>query len=508
VSHALGCALCLGLSAADVARVDLLSAILVAAAFLAVSAAAVSAAPTTRGVTLAIAGIGVAVAGWGFGSARLGAIDRSTLVPLIGTAEHAVVEVEEPARHGSFELRMRAVVLRWRDLRPREPVLLELPLGRSPPLGARISLLGELRAPRGPSNGFDERAWLRRHGIDAVLRGQAWRMVGRRGGLEGLADRLHEWLAGASVPGLGGVRRGVIEGVVLGEDEGLPEGLRQDFRASGLYHLLAVSGGNVAVVALGTLWLALLMGIPRLPAEIGVLGAIAGYVLAVGAQPSVVRAGIAGALGSLAWVTGRERDARYALIVAAAALLAWSPYNALDAGFQLSFAAVLAIFFLAPRFKTWLEGYPLPPGLRTCVAVSAACGLATAPISWFQFHQIPLLTVPANAVGGFVVAPMLVLALVCALLAPLVPALASALAWANGWLAAYLATCAHLFGSLPGAQVTSGRVAAAIGLGGAGAAAYAWRCGERARAEAGLPPDGDGPAEDRAGPPAPAGANR
>jgi ComEC/Rec2-related protein len=503
VPHALGCAICLGLGGATLARVGLLPAALAASALAALAAAA-----TSRDVTLALGAVGVAVAAWGFGSARLAAIDRSTLAPLIGTAEHAVVEIEEPARHGSFELRMRAVVLHWRDLRPREPVLLELPLGRSPPLGTRLSLIGELQAPRGPSNGFDERAWLRRHGIHAVLRAQEWRIVGRRGGLEGVADRLHEWLAGASVPGLGGVRRGVIEGVVLGEDEGLPEGLRQDFRASGLYHLLAVSGGNVAVVALGTLWLALLVGIPRLPAEIVVLGTIAGYVLAVGAQPSVVRAGIAGALGSLAWMTGRERDARYALIVAAAALLAWSPYNALHPGFQLSFAAVLAIFFLAPRFKTWLEGYPLPPGLRTGVAISAACGLATAPISWFQFHQIPLLTVPANAVGGFVVAPMLVLALVCALLAPVTPALASALAWANGWLAAYLATCAHLFGSLPGAQVTSGRVAGALGLGVASVTAYAWRCGERTGAEAGLPPDGLGPAEDRAGAPAPAGTDR
>jgi competence protein ComEC len=501
--HALGCALSLGLAGATVARVGLVPAVLAAAAFLALATAA-----TSPQAALALAGLGVAVAGWGFGSARVAAIDHSTLAPLIGTAEHAVVEIEEPVRHGSFELRVRALVLRWRDLRPREPVLLELPLGRAPPQGARLSLIGLLRAPRGPSHGFDERAWLGHHGIHAVMHTEEWRILGRRGGLAGIADRLHAWLAGASVPGLGGVRRGVIEGVVLGEDEGLPDRLQQDFRASGLYHLLAVSGGNVAVVALGTLWLALLVGVPRLPAEIGVLAAIGGYVLAVGAQPSVVRAGIAGALGSLAWLTGRERDARYALVVAAIALLAWSPYNALDPGFQLSFAAVLAIFFLAPRFRSWLEGYPLPAGLRTAVAISAACGIATAPISWFQFHQIPLLTVPANAVGGFVAAPMLALALVCALLASVAPPVAAALAWLNGWLAAYLAACAHLFGSLPGAQVTSGRVASALGLGVAGAAAYAWRCGERARSEAGLPPYWNGSAEDRSGASAPAGTDR
>jgi competence protein ComEC len=501
--HSLGCALCVGLAGATAIRVGVLTAALVAAALVAVAVAA-----TSRPVALALGGLAVAVVGWGFGSLRLAAIDHSVLAPRIGTAERAQVEVAEPARHGSFELRMRAVVLRWGAVRPHEAVLLELPLGRAPPQGARLSLIGQLRAPRGPSNGFDERKWLRHHGIHAVLRAQAWRIVGRRGGFGGAADHLHAWLAGASVPGLGGVRRGVIEGVVLGEDEGLSDGLRQDFRASGLYHLLAVSGGNVAVVALGTLWLALLIGLPRLAAEVAVLAAISGYVLAVGAQPSVVRAGIAGGLGSLAWLTRRERDARYALVVAAIVLLGSNPYNAVDPGFQLSFAAVLAIFFLAPRFRSWLEGYPLPSGLRTVVAVSAACGLATAPISWFQFHQIPLLTVPANAVGGFAAAPMLALALVCALVVPIAPQLAATLAWANGWLAAYLAICAHVFGRLPGAQVTSGRAAAALVLGVAGGAAYAWRCVERARPETGLPPDWDGSAEDRSRVAATAGADR
>jgi competence protein ComEC len=83
----------------------------------------------------------------------------------------------------------------------------------------------------------------------------------------------------------------VIEGVVLGEDGDLSDTLRQRFRASGLYHLLAVSGGNVVVVAGGTVAVALLVGVSRLVAEVAALGAIAAYVLAVGPQPSVIRAG-------------------------------------------------------------------------------------------------------------------------------------------------------------------------------------------------------------------------
>src|SRR5207245_1696388 len=156
--------------------------------------------------------------------------------------------------------------------------------------------------------------------------------------------------------------------------------LRQRFRASGLYHLLAVSGGNVLVVAGGTVTVALLLGISRLVAEALALAAIAAYVLAVGPQPSVIRAGIAGGLLSLAWLTGRQSDRWYALLVAAVALLAWNPWNLLDPGFQLSFAAVVSIFVLAPRFRHGLEGYPVPGWALDCIAISTACGLVTAPI--------------------------------------------------------------------------------------------------------------------------------
>jgi competence protein ComEC len=426
----------------------------------------------------------IAVGGWLWGTERLHVLDRSVLTSRIGTAERSVVETQEPARTTRYAVRVRALVQRWGALRVREPVLLELPLGRAPPQGTRLQVLGVLHAP----SDF-ERGWLRLHGVHVVLRASAVRVVGTR---RSLADRLHGWLARSAVPGLAGERRAVLEGVVLGEDEGLSQRLRDRFRASGLYHLLAVSGGNVLVVAGGTSVLALALGLSRLVAESLALLAIGGYVLAVGPQPSVLRAGIAGALGCLAWLSGRERDRWHALLLAAAALLAWNPYTLLDPGFQLSFAAVLAIFRLAPPIRRFLDGYPLPPYTREPVALSAACGLATAPISWLHFRQIPLVAIPANVAAAPVVAPMLALALLAAAL----PALGPLLAQANGVLAAYLAGCARFLGGLPGAQVKSNAGAAALAAVALLATAYAWSRGERA--EAGLPADGQRPAEDRA----------
>jgi competence protein ComEC len=442
--HILALALCLGIAFANAARIGLVVGLVVAG--LAWSAALVA----SRGWRPFVAAVALALAGWSWGSARLDDVDRSALAVRVGTADRARLVVTGPPRVGRFDVRLPATVGLWGGRPVREPVLLKLPRGRAPPQGAILELVGMLAEP-----GDFERRWLRRHGIHVVVRSAMWRVVGRRGGLGSVADRVRAHLAGSVAVGLHGERKALLEGVVLGDESGLSEDLRARFRASGLYHLLAVSGQNVALVAGGALMLGWMAGVPRLVNELGALAAIVAYVLAVGAQPSVVRAGVAGALGSLAWLTARARDRWYFLLLGALALLGWNPYSLLDPGFELSFAAVISIFVLAPRIRRALEGYPMPAALREVVAISAACGLATAPIAWIHFHALALLTVPANALAAPAVVPLLGLALAAAAVAPLSVGAAGVLAWVNGWFAAYLAACARIVGALPGAQIRS-----------------------------------------------------
>lgn len=456
--HVVAAALCLGLAAANAAR---LSSNLMLAAALAV--AVLSAVTVERRARVAALALALGCAGFWWGSVRLDALDRSLLAPRIGQFGRATLEITGPARRTPYRIRVPARMRSFRSAALRESVLLELPPERAPPQGALIETAVELRAPRGPSEGFDERTYLRRRGVHVVARGRDWRIVGRRKGFAGFADRVRERLSASIAPGLTGERRAVLAGLVLGEDEGLDEGLRDDFRASGLYHLLAVSGQNVAFVAGGVLVLGWLLGISRVVAEVGALAAIGAYVLAVGWQPSVVRAGVAGALASLAWLASRPRDRWYFLLVGAAVLLAWNPYSLGEPGFQLSFAAVAAIFVLVPRIERALEGYPVPKSLAGVVAVSGACGAVTAPILLVQFGSVPVYSVLSNALAAPVVGVSFSLALVTALLDQVLPPAASAAAWVNGWLAAYVAACARLVGRLPGADL-GGSTALAIAL--------------------------------------------
>ena len=467
-AHVLAALLCVGLALGNVGRVH---SVALGGSLIAATALVVAHAPVAR---LLCAAIFCVATGWWWASARLDALDVSPLAAYIGRAGDAIVVVTSTPRTGQFSMRAQGRVRTFAGRPIDEPVQLELPLGRSPPQGAILDVLAVVRAPTGPSHGFDQRTWLRRHGVHVVLRLDSWRQVGRRGGLGGLADRIRTRLERSIAPRLAGERRAVLDGIVLGDDTALSDRLRQDFRASGLYHILAVSGQNVVLVAAGVLALAWLLGVGRWAGEVGALAAIGAYVLAVGPQPSVIRAGVAGALASLAWLAGRMRDAWQALLLGAIALLAWNPYFVFDAGFQLSFVAVAAIFTVAPRVATRLEPLPLPRTVRLGIAVSLACSLVTAPVLWLQFGYLPILGVVANALAEPAIPVLLGLAFATAGLDLVSPPAAAVLAWLDGWVAAYVALCAHAIGSLPFAQVSSLRGLAAFG-GVLLAAAYAWR---------------------------------
>jgi competence protein ComEC len=398
-------------------------------------------------------------AGLWWGGLRISALDKSVLSSRIGESEDALVVVTGPVSRSSFRLRMQADVRRFGNSQVHEHVLLELPRERAPPQGAVIELRARLVAPRGPETGFDERAWLARRGIHVVMRGTDYGIVGRRGGISGVADRLRAEIAASLALGTSGERNALLVGIVLGDDAGLSPNVRDEFRASGLYHLLAVSGQNVAFIVGGVLGLAWLLGVPRVAAQISALGAIGAYTLAVGWQPSVVRATVAGGLASLAWLASRPHDRWHFMAVGALVLLVWTPTVIFDPGFQLSFAAVSAIFLLVPWLDLRLERLPLPfvmpRGVRLPLAVSIACGSVTAPVIWLDFQRVPVWTVLANALAERAVGPLLGLGLAAALVAPVAPSAAAALSWLAGWPAAWIAFSAGLVSGLPLASTRS-----------------------------------------------------
>ena len=195
--------------------------------------------------------------------------------------------------------------------------------------------------------------------------------------------------------------------MVLGQDERLSEEVRDDFKRSGLAHLLAVSGQNVVLLALLVLGAGMALGLP-LRARLGAaLVLVALYVPLAGGGPSIQRAGVMGAAGLVAALAGRPASRWYALGLAAVVTLAVNPRASGEPGWQLSFAAVVGLLALVPRWGEALRRARVPGPLADAIAVTAAATLATAPLMALHFEQVSLASLPANLLAAPAVAPVM-----------------------------------------------------------------------------------------------------
>ncbi len=238
----------------------------------------------------------------------------------------------------------------------------------------------------------------------------------------------------------------LARGFVLGEDEGIDARTEEDFRRSGLAHLLAVSGQNVTLLALLAMPLLGAFGIPLRERLLWVLALIAVYVPVAGAGPSIQRAAVMGAVGVLATLGGRRSSRIYALALAALVTLSVDPGIGADVGWQLSFAAVLGILLLASPLRRAIEGRVGEGAWRRAlaegVAVTVAATLATAPLIAFHFERLSTTTLVANVLALPAVAPAMWLSMCGAGLAQVPGVPLEPLNGINALLLAYIAQVA------------------------------------------------------------------
>lgn len=430
------------------------------------------ASPATLGLTAAAAACALAACGApavGAGAALLllgGALAgqaRTAAIDAPGRALHSgdrfegrawLVERPRPSRFGpSAEVRIASGPARGARLLARAPARLRWPARAAP--GAGLEVAGLLRKPRrDPTAAFDYPAYLKRRGISYEIALERLEPTGAgRAGVTGAIDRLRPRAERGLAAGLRGEDRALAAGMVLGEDQRVSSEVSDDFRRSGLSHLLAVSGQNVMLLGALALPVLAFAGLgPR--ARLACVSILVGlYVPLAGAGQSLQRAGVMGAAGLAAAAAGRPASRSYALLLAAAATLLLNPRVSGDPGWQLSFAAVAGIALLVPglrRLLRWLPG-PVAEG----VAITAAATLATAPLLAHHFGAIQLVSLPANLLALPAVAPIMWLGMVQVALGALGgPALlaASALGSANGVLLDYLRAVARWFADAPHAQ--------------------------------------------------------
>lgn len=245
---------------------------------------------------------------------------------------------------------------------------------------------------------------------------------------------------------------GLLPGMVTGDTSALPESLETDMKTTGMTHLTAVSGANCSLVLGAFILLARSLRLSRpLAAAIAACG-LAGFVLMVGPDPSVVRAAVMGAVGLAAMVGGLRGRSLTFLCVATAILLLLDPTMAANAGFLLSVVATLGIVLLASRLASWIPSR-VPRWMAAGVAVPFSAQLLCGPVIVALQPQFTPYALIANVVAGPLVAPVTIMGTLAVPLAVMAPWLAVVPVAVAGGCAATVAGVARFFAGLPGATM-------------------------------------------------------
>lgn len=210
------------------------------------------------------------------------------------------------------------------------------------------------------------------------------------------ADRFEQALAQA----LPEPESSLAAGLLLGGDGRLPTETKDDFRAAGLAHIVAVSGYNISIIAGYLLLIGIALFLPRRKAAVFAFFGTLAFVFVSGAPPSAVRAiGMASAL-ILAWLFGRRYASFHALLFAAAVMLAFDPLIIrYDLGFLLSFAATAGIILTSPPIGRVLRKAPFFLKIfLEALLLTVAAELFILPIIFANFGHFSLAAFPANAV--------------------------------------------------------------------------------------------------------------
>ncbi len=222
----------------------------------------------------------------------------------------------------------------------------------------------------------------------------------------------------------------IVTAIVIGDRTGLDDGVERRLQEAGTYHVIAISGGNIAILAGLTLAAFRLLGMLGRVAMLSAAAGLVAYGFVVGGGASVERA----VLMAVVYFVGCGWDLRgppfQSLVLAAGVLVLADPLSVADAGMLLTFGATAAIVaagqVIGPlRVNRWLA-----PVVSMFVA-SAAAEAALLPVAVTWFSRVTL----AGLVLNFAAIPLMAVAQLAGMAIVPLHALWPAGARAAGWLA-------------------------------------------------------------------------
>ncbi|MEI8239677.1 MAG: ComEC/Rec2 family competence protein [Actinomycetota bacterium] len=258
--------------------------------------------------------------------------------------------------------------------------------------------------------------------------------------LDRASDRVRQAVRRGGEAAMSPVEASLYSGLVLGDDAREPAWLIDAFRRSGLSHLTAVSGENVAfLLAAAAPMLRRLRPWWRWSATVAL---VAWFMALTRFEPSVLRAGVMSILAATAFVLGRTATPLRLVALAVIALVLLDPMLVWSVGFWLSVGATIGVCAVAPWLRTRLPG---PAWLRAPLALTLGAQVGVALPSVLVFHRLPAVSVPANLAAVPVAGGVMLFGLPTGLVAAGLPGWAArAVMWPIGVGTRWVATVAQV----------------------------------------------------------------
>ena len=323
------------------------------------------------------------------------------------------------------------------------------------PGNTRIRIVANYTPPRRPSNpyAFDEIAFSRSNGIYGTLSCDSVTVIATR---PSLLSRRYDYVRGIENATLSRVTnrdlRALLQASFSGERTMMSPDLSRLFRDAGIFHLIAISGFNVAVVISILIFIIGWTPIPRAMKIIIIIGAIWLYLDFVGYIPSLFRAVVMSTALLSTFLFQKKSSPLNALGLSGIVWLIMAPFTLFSPSYQLSFGATLGILLLYKPLSRFtpvcplvpLEKYFLKP-LFSSLWVSLASFFGTLPMLVYSFGSIALFGLFANLFAVMLMAVVLWTFIAAMALQALLPPLATIaiffteqtlklLLWTSSWV--------------------------------------------------------------------------
>ena len=322
---------------------------------------------------------------------------------------------------------------------------------------------------------FNYRQWLADRGIYYTLHSQhdQLTLLDKNSGnkINHMAWKLRERVMNTLSLGLENSpeHQALLGGMLLGYREELPDQINYDFAQTGTFHILAVSGQNLSMIALIFVLLFRSLRIPKPLTGIIIIPILLIYCASVGWQPGCLRAFWMATAVIGSWIIIRPLCLWSSLCFAALITLLFMPQQLFDAGFQLSFAVVIALIYLTPRIYNLIKNIfspdpflipelipkwrklVIPPYQKMAMltAASLAAWLGSLPLILIYFQIFAPVTVLANIFVAPLATLILSMGLVSFLSSFISPWLSILYNHANSLFVSILISGIHLFAQIP-----------------------------------------------------------